>query len=404
MNRKIYLDNAATTAISSEVMAEMLPYFNSVYGNANSLHSFGREAKAANELARERVAHAIGCETSEIYFTSGATEANNWAIRGLAYANRDKGNHIITSKIEHPSVLKTCVQLEREGFRVTYLDVDKHGFVRLDQLLHNLSGDTILISIMAANNEIGTIQNLQAIANIAKEKKVYFHTDATQAIGSVHINVKDMGIDALSMSGHKLYGPKGVGALYLKKGIAIQKLLWGGEQERNMRGGTTNTPAIVGFGKAVEMVTRDIVANGKKLRAMRDYLIRQIQSKIDMVYLNGHPIQRLPNNASMAFGKVEGESILMLLDMAGIAVSTGSACSSGSLEQSHVLQAIGLSPDLAQGTIRFSLAKTITKEEIDFVVEKLEEIIKKLRRMSPISKTQVGKLKKQGGEKCTIRK
>lgn len=404
MNRKIYLDNAATTAISSEVMAEMLPYFNSVYGNSNSLHSFGREAKAANELARERIAHAIGCEPSEIYFTSGATEANNWAIRGLAYANRDKGSHIITSKIEHPSVLKTCVQLEREGFRVTYLDVDKQGFVRLDQLLHNLSGDTILISIMAANNEIGTIQNLQAIASIAKEKKVYFHTDATQAIGSVHINVKEMGIDALSMSGHKLYGPKGVGALYLKKGIAIQKLLWGGEQERNMRGGTTNTPAIVGFGKAVEIVTRDIVANGKKLRAMRDYLIRQIQSKIDMVYLNGHPVQRLPNNASLAFGKVEGESILMLLDMAGIAVSTGSACSSGSLEQSHVLQAIGLSPDLAQGTIRFSLAKTITKEEIDFVVEKLEEIIKKLRRMSPISKTQVGKLKKQGGEKCTIRK
>lgn len=404
MNRKIYLDNAATTAISSEVMAEMLPYFNSVYGNASSLHSFGREAKAANDLARERIAKGIGCYASEIYFTSGATEANNWILRGIAYANRDKGNHIITSKIEHPSIIKTCKQLEREGFKVTYLDVDKYGFVRLDQLLHNLSSDTVLISIMAANNEIGTIQNLQAIANIAKEKKVCFHTDATQAIGSVNINVKEMGIDALSMSGHKLYGPKGVGALYLRKGIAIQRLLWGGEQERNMRGGTTNTPAIVGFGKAVEMVTRDIVANGKKLRTMRDYLIRQIQSRIEMVYLNGHPVQRLPNNASLAFGKVEGESILMLLDMQGIAVSTGSACSSGSLEQSHVLQAIGLSPDLAQGTIRFSMSKSITKEEIDFVVDKLEEIVKKLRRMSPISKTQVGKMKNQGGEKCTIRK
>ena len=400
---KIYLDNAATTPIHSEVLAEMMPYFDSVYGNASSLHSFGREAKAGVEKARERVAKGIGCDPSEIYFTSGATEANNWAIRGIAYANIKKGKHIITSKIEHPSVLEPFKQLAREGFKVTFLDVDKYGMVRLDQLLHEINSETTLISIMTANNEIGTIQNIQAIASIAQEKKIVFHTDATQAIGAIHINVQDMGIDALSMSSHKINGPKGVGALYLRKGVAIQKFMLGGEQEKNMRGGTMNTPAIVGFGQAIELATRDIIANAKKVSALRNYFVRELQSKIEMVYLNGHSIQRLPNNASVAFGMVEGESILFLLDMAGVAVSTGSACSSGSLQQSHVLQAIGLSPDLAQGTIRFSLSKSTTKEEIDYVVEQLEIILKKLRKISPITKAQVGKIKCQGDKLCTIK-
>lgn len=393
---KIYLDNAATTPINSEVLAEMMPYFDSIYGNPNSLHSFGREAKTAVENARAKIAKGIGCLPSEIYFTSGATEANNWAIRGIAYAYAKRGNHIITSKIEHPSVLETCKQLEEEGFRVTYLDVDKFGFVRLDQLLHNIDKDTILISIMSANNEIGTIQNIQAISNIAKEKGVLFHTDATQAIGAININIKEMGIDALTMSAHKINGPKGIGALYLKKGVSIKKFMNGGEQEKNMRAGTTNTPLVVGFGKAVELATMDIIANAKKLSMLRNYFIKEVLTRIDMTYLNGHSIQRLPNNVSIAFGMVEGESLLFMLDMAGIAVSTGSACASGSLNESHVLKAIGLNSDLAQGTIRFSLSKSTTKDELDYVLNELEKIVKKLRKISPITKAQVGKIKSQG--------
>ncbi len=392
MNR-IYLDNASTTPINSEVLSEMLPYFSSIYGNPNSLHSFGRDAKAGVDKARDRIANAIGCQPNEIFFTSGATEANNWALRGIAYANAHKGKHIITSKIEHPSILETCKQLEKEGFKVTYLDVDKFGFVRLDKLLHYISSDTILISIMTANNEIGTIQNIQAISNIAKEKNVLFHTDATQAIGAVRLNVKDMDIDLMSFSSHKINGPKGVGALYVKKGVMIDKIIFGGEQESGLRAGTLNTPAIVGFGKAVELATRDIIANAKKVSSLRNYFIRELENKIEMVYLNGHSIQRLPNNASISFGMVDGESIMFLLDMEGIAVSTGSACSSGSTKPSYVLEAIGLPADLVQGTVRFSLSKSTTKEEIDFVVEKLEEIVKRLRKISPITKAQVGKIK-----------
>lgn len=399
---KVYLDNAATTPINSEVLAEMLPYFNSIYGNASSLHEFGRDAKAGVDLARERVAKAIGCKPNEVYFTSGATEANNWAIRGIAYANLEKGRHIITSKIEHQSVLETCKKLEEEGFKVTYLDVDKYGLVRLDQLLHNIDSETTLISIMSANNEIGTIQNIQAISNIAKEKGIIFHTDATQAIGAVRINVSEMGIDALSLSGHKINGPKGVGALYIKEGVAIQKFMQGGEQESGLRAGTINTPAVVGLGKAIEIATRDIIANAKKVSALRNYFVRELQNKIEMIYVNGHPIQRLPNNASISFGMVEGESIMFLLDMAGIAVSTGSACSSGIINASYVLKAIGLSPDLAQGTVRFSLSKSTTKQEIDYVVEEIEKIIKKMRKISPITKAQVGKMKR-GDTECTIK-
>ena len=389
---KIYLDNAATTPISSEVLNEMMPYFTSMYGNPSAVHSFGREAKHALDVARERVARGIGCDPSEIYFTSGSTEANNWALYGIATANRAKGRHIITSKLEHPSVLNMCKHLEDEGFRVTYLDVDNYGFVKLDQLIHHLDSDTILVSIMSANNEVGTIQNLQAIANIVAEKGIIFHTDATQAVGSININVHDMGIDALSLSGHKINGPKGVGALYVRKGVKINPFMLGGEQEYGLRAGTSNVPAIVGLGKAVEIATRDIVTNNKKVRQLRDYFVAQINKNIDLCYLNGHPVQRLPNNVNISFGMVDGESVMMLLDLQGIAVSTGSACSVGSVKQSGVLKAMGLSKDLVQSAVRFTLSKTTTKEELDIVVNELIKIVQKLRQISPIGKGQVGTL------------
>ncbi len=388
---KIYMDNAATTPLSHEVLAEMMPVLTTDFGNPNSLHSFGRVAKQYIDTARARVSKGIGCDEEEIYFTSGATEANNWAIIGIAKAYRHKGNHIITTKIEHPSILETCKKMEREGYRVTYLDVDETGLVRIDQLLHYISADTVLISIMAANNEVGTIQNLQTIANIAKEKDVIFHTDATQAVGAININVHDMGIDALSLSGHKLGGPKGVGALYVSNRIVITPFMNGGEQEYGLRAGTSNVAGIVGLGKAVELSTRDILANNKKVRTMRDYFITQVEQKIEMTYLNGHDVQRLPNNINLSFGMVDGESLMCMLDTFGIAVSTGSACSSGSTEASHVLLAMGIPADLVQGAVRFSISKSTTKEEIDFVVEKLEECVFKLRKISAMQKSQVGK-------------
>ncbi len=388
---KIYMDNAATTPLSSEVLAEMMPVLTGGFGNPNSLHSFGREAKQYVDIARTRVAKGIGCDEEEVYFTSGATEANNWAITGIAKAYRHKGNHIITSKIEHPSILETCKKMEREGYRVTYLDGDETGLVRLDQLLHYLSSDTILISIMAANNEVGTIQNLQTIANIAKEKDVIFHTDATQAVGAISLNVHEMGIDALSLSGHKLNGPKGVGALYVSNKILITPFMNGGEQEYGLRAGTTNVAGVVGLGKAIEIATRDILTNSKKLRTMRDYFISQVEQRIELTYLNGHAIQRLPNNINFSFGMVDGESLMCMLDLNGIAVSTGSACSSGSTEVSHVLSAMGVPADLAQGAVRFSISKSTTKEEIDFVVEKLVECVEKLRKISAMQRSQVGK-------------
>lgn len=388
---KIYMDNAATTPLSSEVLAEMMPVLTGGFGNPNSLHSFGREAKQYVDIARARVARGIGCDEDEVYFTSGATEANNWAITGIAKAYRHKGNHIITSKIEHPSILETCRKMEREGYRVTYLDVDEFGLVRLDQLLHYLSSDTILISIMTANNEVGTIQNLQTIANIAKEKEVIFHTDATQALGAISLNMHEMGIDAMSVSGHKINGPKGVGALYVSNKILIAPFMNGGEQEYGLRAGTTNVAGVVGFGKAVEIATRDILANSKKLRTLRDYFINQVEQKIELTYLNGHAIQRLPNNINISFGMVDGESLMCMLDVNGIAVSTGSACSSGSTEASHVLTAMGVPADLAQGAVRFSISKSTTKEEIDFVVEKLVDCVEKLRKISAMQRTQVGK-------------
>lgn len=382
--QKIYLDNAATTNVSNEVLTEMLPALGQNYGNPNSLHSFGRDAMAMVDSARDKIAAGINAERSEIYFTSGGTEANNWALIGLALANKSKGNHIITSKIEHHSVLEACKKLQTLGFEVTYLPVNEVGLVDIAELIHYIGQKTILVSIMAANNEIGTIQNLKTIAKIAHEKNVLFHTDAVQAIGGFKIDVQDLGIDCMSLSGHKIHAPKGVGCLYIKKGIKIDPLIIGGNQEKGKRGGTLNVASIVGFGKAVETTVRDYVVNNKKLKMLRDYFVSRITQEIPHINVNGHHVQRLPGIASVSFNMIEGESLTLLLDMAGIAVSTGSACSSGSLEPSHVLMAIGLPSDVAQGTVRFSFGTNNTKEEIDYVVEQLKKSVSKLRSMSPI--------------------
>ncbi len=389
--QRIYLDNAATTCVSNEVLTEMLPAFSEVFGNPSSLHSFGREALSLVDKARDRVADGINADRGEIYFTSGGTEANNWALKGLAMANKAKGNHIITSKIEHHSVLETCKKLEKLGFEITYLPVDETGLVDIAELLHCINQKTILISVMAANNEIGTIQNLKTIAKIAHEKDVLFHTDAVQALGSFKIDVKDLDVDALSISGHKIHAPKGVGALYVRKGVKINNLIMGGGQEKGKRGGTLNLTSIVGFGKAVETTVRDYTINNKKLKTLRDYFVSRVKDEIPHIKINGHQHQRLPGLASVSFNFIEGESLMLLLDMAGIAVSTGSACSSGSLETSHVLTAIGLPPEIAQGTIRFSFGTNNTKEEIDYVVDVLKKNVEKLRQMSPLKPKRVKK-------------
>ncbi len=385
-NRRVYFDYAATTYLCNEALREMMPIFNINFGNSSSIHSFGRDAIKVVDNARDKIAAAIGAKSSEIYFTSGGTEANNWAIKELARANRHKGNHIITSSIEHHSVLDSCKQLEKEGFKVTYLKVDSTGLVSLADLYHAITKDTILISIMTANNEVGTIQHLNAIAQTAKENGVLFHTDAVQALGAVSFHLEDMNIDAMSISSHKVYGPKGVGALYIKSGTRINGLIVGGNQERTLRGGTLNVPAIVGFGKAVEIAKRDMSVNNKKLKMLSDYFVSQLTEKIPDVRFNGHPHQRLPGLISVTFDYIEGESILLMLDLQGIAVSTGSACTSGTLEPSHVLKAMGIDDATAQGTIRFSFGKSNTKEEIDYCVEKLVPIVEKLRSMSPIKK------------------
>ena len=391
--QKIYLDNAATTKVSHEVLTEMLPAFNEVFGNPNSLHLFGREALSLVDKARDRVADGINAERGEIYFTSGGTEANNWALFGLAMANKAKGNHIITSQIEHHSVLESCKRLETLGFKVTYLPVDETGLVDIAELLHCINQKTILVSIMAANNEIGTIQNLKTIAKIAHEKDVLFHTDAVQALGSFKIDVKDLDVDAMSISGHKVHAPKGVGALYVRKGVKIDNLVVGGGQEKGKRGGTLNLASIVGFGKAVETTVRDYTINNKKLKSLRDYFVSRVKEEIEYINVNGHNHQRLPGLASISFNFIEGESLMLLLDMAGIAVSTGSACSSGDLQTSHVLKAIGLAPEIAQGTIRFSFGTNNTKEEIDYVVETLKKSVAKLRQMSPLKARKNRKVK-----------
>ena len=382
--QKIYLDNAATTKVSNEVLTEMLECYGDTFGNPSSIHSFGREASALVDKARDRVASLINAERGEIYFTSGGTESNNWAIVGLALANRAKGNHIITSAVEHKSVLEACKRLERLGFEVTYLPVDKTGLVDIAKLLHFITHKTVLVSIMAANNEVGTIQNLKAISKIAHEKGVIFHTDAISAVGNFKIDVKDLEVDALSISAHKFNGPKGVGALYVKKGVKIDNLIVGGEQEKGKRGGTLNVPQIVGFGKACEILQENYIIDCKKTKYLRDYFVNTLEKEIPNITINGHLHQKTPQIASVSFNNIDAEALLCLLDLAGIAVSTGAACDAGSVEPSHVLLAMGKSIEEAQSTIRFSFGTNNTKEEIDYVVAELKKDVERLRSISPL--------------------
>ncbi len=385
MNR-IYFDHSATTPTSEEVVKEMLPFFTDIYGNGSSQHSHGREAGKYIDIARRQVADAIGAKASEIYFTSGGTESDNWAIRGVLSGYKAKGKHIITTCIEHPAMIKTLESLQKNGLaEVTFLGVDSEGFICLEELKNAIRPDTILISVMTANNEIGTIQDIKEIGAIAKANNIIFHTDAVQAIGNVKIDVKEMNIDLLSMSAHKFYGPKGIGVLYRRNGIKLGSYMTGGEQERNMRAGTLNTPGIVGMGKAIEIATRDIEKNNKYVSELRDYFVAQVESKIDNVYYNGTKSnKRLASNANFSFEFIEGESLLLRLDLAGISVSSGSACSSGSLEPSYVLLATGRAIELAHGSLRFSFGKNNTKQEIDYCVQNLVKIVQDLRELSPL--------------------
>ncbi len=384
MQKTVYLDNAATTYVSNEVLQEMMPIFTSNYANPASLHNKGLEAMDAVKKARERVALAINAKPSEIIFTSGGTESDNLALIGIANALKEKGNHIMISAIEHHAIFNAAEELKRQGFDVTVLPVDENGMVNLVSLVDNMRKDTILISIMLANNEVGTIQNIRAIAKLAKQYNVYLHTDAVQAIGAVNIDVKKLDVDALSISAHKINGPKGVGALYLKSGVPIKPISFGGGQERGLRSGTLNVPGIVGLGKAIEVAVRDMPYNNQKLRTLRDILIKEVEERIEGVKLNGHRLQRLPNNVNFSFEGVEGESLMLMLNERGICVSTGSACNSTRLEPSHVLMAMGVDQGLAQGSIRFSLGKNLTRSDIYYVVENLVDCVKWLRSISPI--------------------
>ncbi|HLR34866.1 MAG TPA: cysteine desulfurase NifS [Tissierellales bacterium] len=384
MRKYIYMDNASTTPVKKEVLDEMLPYFSENYGNPSSVYSLGSKSKNAVEISREKVANAIGAKPKEVFFTAGGSEADNWAIKGVASANKDKGNHIITSKIEHHGILHTCNYLEKKGFKVTYLDVDEYGVVNVEELKEAITDETILITIMFANNEIGTIQPIKEIGKIAKERNIYFHTDAVQAIGNIEIDVNELNIDLLSMAAHKIYGPKGTGALYVRSGVKIDPLIAGGGQERNRRAGTENVPGIVGMGKAIELVYENLEEKNTKIIKLRDRLIKGIFDNIDYVRLNGHPTNRLPGNVNICFEFIEGESLLLSLDMKGIAGSSGSACTSGSLDPSHVLLALGLPHEIAHGSLRLSFNENNTEEEIDYVVKSLIEIVGRLRRMSPL--------------------
>ncbi len=380
----IYLDNSATTKTDEEVLKAMLPYFSENYGNPSSIYKIGRENKKAVEEAREKVAKVLNCEPNEIYFTAGGSESDNTAIRGIAYSYKNKGNHIITSKIEHPAVLETCKQLEKEGFEVTYVGVDENGIIRLDELENSIKPTTTLITIMFANNEIGTIQPVKEIGEIAKKNNIAFHTDAVQAVGSERIDVKEMNIDSLSLSAHKFYGPKGVGALYVRKGIKFDKFINGGHQERNKRAGTENVPGIVGLGKAIELAYDSLEEHNKKIKELRDYYVEQVKEKIPYIKINGDMQKRLVGNSNISFRFIEGEGLLLNLDLKGICASSGSACTSGSLDPSHVLLAIGLPHEIAHGSLRVSIGKYNTKEEIDYTVESLVEIVGRLREMSPL--------------------
>ncbi len=380
----IYLDNNATTKTDEEVVKAMMPYLLESYGNPSSIYKIGRENKKAVEDSREKIAKILNCNPSEIYFTSGGSESDNTAIRGIAYSYKNKGNHIITSKIEHPAVLETCKQLAKEGFEVTYIGVNENGIVDLEELKKSIKPTTTLITIMFANNEIGTLQPIKEIGKIAKEQNIIFHTDAVQAVGSVKINVKELNVDSLSLSAHKFYGPKGIGVLYVKKGIQFNKFINGGHQERNKRAGTENVAGIVGLAKAMELSYQNLEEHNNKIKKLRDYYVEQVKEKIPYIKINGDMEKRLPGNSNISFRFIEGEGLLLNLDLKGICASSGSACTSGSLDPSHVLLAIGLPHEIAHGSLRVSIGKYNTKEQIDYVVENLIEIVGRLREMSPL--------------------
>ena len=383
--RRLYMDYSATTPVKQEVVDAMMPYFTETFGNASSFHGFGRDAKNVLDKSRAQVASLINAKSNEIYFTAGGTESDNWAIEGVAFANKAKGNHIITSKIEHHAVLHTCEYLEKHhGFEVTYLDVDAEGRIRVEDVENAIKDNTILITIMFANNEVGTIQPIKEIGEIAKKHKVIFHTDAVQAAGNIHIDVKELNVDLMSMSSHKIYGPKGIGALYIKTGTKLHTFVHGGAQERRRRAGTENIPGIVGYAKACEIAKANMDNHIETLTKLRTKLIDGILEKIPYTKVNGSLEHRLPGNVNFSFEYIEGEGILLMLDMLGIAASSGSACTSGSLDPSHVLMAIGLPHEIAHGSLRLSIGDFTTEEDIDYIIEKLPPVIERLRSMSPL--------------------
>ena len=382
--RKVYLDHSATTPLRSEVLEAMLPYLRDRFGNASSIHGFGRDAKVALEEAREKVAETIGAAPSEVFFNSGGTESDNLAIKGTAYANTKKGKHIVTSQIEHHAVLESCKFLEKEGFEVTYLRVDSRGLVDPGDLKKALRDDTTLVSVMHVNNEVGTIQPIQELCAMAKEKGAYFHTDAVQSVGKIRINVQTLKVDMLSMSGHKIYGPKGVGALYVRKGVRITPWMHGGHHERSRRAGTENVPGIVGFAKALELMNQQMDYQSRQMKNLTETFYRKLVESIPDVVLHGDSDRRIPNILSLSFKGVEGESVILSLDMKGVAVASGSACTSGALEPSHVLSAMRIPPEVAQGAVRFSFGRDNTMEDVEYVLSLLPEIVQRLRSISPL--------------------
>lgn len=383
--RKVYLDYSATTPVKDEVLQEMIPYFTQNFGNPSSLYTLGLEAKAALDKAREQVAGLINADAKEVFFTGCGSEADNWALTGVANALKDKGNHIITTKIEHHAMLHTCEFLEKNGYEVTYLDVEADGTVRPETLEAAITDKTILISVMFVNNEVGTIEPIKELAAIAKKHKILFHTDAVQALANVPIDVKDLGIDLMSMSAHKIYGPKGVGAMFMRKRLRLPSFIHGGAQEMGRRAGTENLAGIVGFGKAAEMARENLENHIKHCSELRNYLVERVTSEIPDTFVNGSMEHRHPGNANITFKYIEGESILLLLDYKGISVSTGSACSSKSLKPSHVLEALGVPVEMIHGTVRFTVGDFTTKEDIDYVVDSLKEVVEKLRQLSPVN-------------------
>lgn len=395
MKKVIYMDNAATTRTAPEVVEAMLPYFSEYYGNPSSVYELAGASKKAINEAREKISQVIGAKPNEIYFTAGGSEADNWAIKEAYEAYKEKGNHIITTKVEHHAVLHTCQWLEKQGAKVTYLDVDENGIIRLEDLERAITPETILISVMAANNEIGSLMPIKEIGMIAKEHGILFHTDAVQAFGQIPLDVDECHIDMLSSSAHKINGPKGIGCLYIRKGLKLRSFIHGGAQERKRRAGTENVPGIVGYGKAAELAMTTMKERTAGEREVRDYMIEKIKKEVPYCRLNGHPVLRLPNNVNFSFQFIEGESLLIMLDMEGICASSGSACTSGSLDPSHVLLAIGLPHEIAHGSLRLTIGEETTKEDVDFVVEKIKGIVERLRNMSPLYEDFVRKQKNQ---------